>query len=111
MGFYHILTTPVNSPALDGQPDVPAPPDVPADQVTAYERKKKFRAFLLGNFDSVPLDELGGRWSKDKSQLIVETKSSYDISKLPAFVQALVVLANQSRDEISAYLLKNQDIW
>jgi hypothetical protein len=110
MGFYHILTTPINSAALDGQPDVPVP-DGTADPVQAFERKQKFRKFLLDGFDSVPLDEFGGRWSKDKSQIIVETRSSYDTTKLPAFIQSMIVVANQTQDQILPYLAANSNLW
>jgi hypothetical protein len=111
-GYYHILTDPGQSTALDGQPD---PPDDAVDATlsgpakTARKRREKFRAVLAGGgpWHPQPMDALGGRWRRDAGQILVETTDAVDPAAVPPYVQPLVVLLNQTWEQITPYLAAN----
>lgn len=107
-GFYHVLQSPVLTDAFDNDPDPIGPAGdglagTPEEQL-ARARRRKARVILLGFGPAQLIDELGGRWSKDMTKVLLETDAPHDISTLRENIRPLVLLSNQTRDQILAYL-------
>jgi hypothetical protein len=112
-GVYHILTNPLQSTALDTDPDPDddGTPDTgtPA-QILRRQRIRKFRKRAMGWLISVAIDRTQlVRFAKDNSQIVLETDDV--IPSLPAGIEGLFVLKNQTLVAILAFFAANSGNW